>query len=129
MWLAETHYPVGDAFPAVIVPKVVLLLAVHPRDDFQITFLPDSQQVFCILIAPLALTYLLQYLAEQVKQPACNLPRLAPAVLALFPVCQVCLLYVKELCTRTVDSQSAAQLAHRRIALLYPSHSSFASVG
>lgn len=28
--------------------------------------------------------YLLQYLAEQVKQPACNLPRLAPAVLACF---------------------------------------------
>ena len=50
MWLAETHYPVGDAFPAVIVPEVVLLLAVHPRDDFQITFLSDSQQVFCILI-------------------------------------------------------------------------------
>ena len=120
MWLAETHYPVGDAFPAVIVPEVVLLLAEHPRDDFQITFLPDSQQVFCILIAPLGLTYLLQYLAEQVKQPACNLPRLAPAVLALFPVCQVRLLHVKELCPRTVDSQSAAQLAHRRIALLNP---------
>jgi len=64
--------------------------------------------------------YLLQYFAEQVKQPACNLPRLAPAVLALFPVCQVRLLLVKELCPRTVDSQSAAQLAHRRIALLNP---------
>lgn len=38
---------------------------------------------FCILMAPLNLTYLLQYLTEQVKQPACNLPRLAPAVLAL----------------------------------------------
>ena len=118
MWLAETHYPVGDAFPAVIVPEVVLLLAVHPRDDFQITFLPDCQHVFCILIAPLNLTYLLQYLAEQVNQPACNLPRLAPAVLALFPVCQVRLLHVKELCPRTAKSQSAAQLAHRRIALL-----------
>ena len=104
MWLAETHYPVGDAFPAVIVLEVVLLLAGHPRDDFQITFLPDSQQVFCILIAPLDLTYLLQYLAEQVKQPACNLPRLAPAVLALFPACQVRLLHVKELCLGTVDS-------------------------
>ena len=65
MWLAETHYPVGDAFPAVIVPEVVLLLAVHPRDDFQITFLSDSQQVLCILMDPLNLTYLLQYLAEQ----------------------------------------------------------------
>ena len=105
MWLAETHYPVGDAFPAVIVPEVVLLLAVHPRDDFQITFLSDSQQVFFILMAPLNLTYLLQYLAEQVKQPACNLPRLAPAVLALFPVCQVRLLHVKELCPGTVDSR------------------------
>lgn len=60
------------------------------------------------------------WLAEQVKQPACNLPRLAPAVLALFPVCQVRLLHVKELCPRAVDSQSAAQLAHRRIALLNP---------
>ena len=120
MWPAETHYPVGDAFPAVIVPEVVLLLAAHPRDDFQITFLSDSQQIFCILMAPLNLTYLLQYLAEQVKQPACNLPRLAPAVLALFPVCQIRLLHVKELSPRTVDSQSAAQLAHRRIALLDP---------
>ncbi len=99
---------------------MVFLLTVHPRDDFQIIFLPDSQHVFCILIAPLDLTYLLQYLAEQVKQPACNLPRLAPAVLALFPVCQVRLLHVKELCPGTVDSQSAAQLAHRRIALLDP---------
>ena len=53
---------------------------------------------------------LLQYLAEQVKQPACNLPRLAPAVLALFPVCQARLLHVKKLCPGTVDSQSAAQL-------------------
>ena len=105
MWLAETHYPVGDAFPAVIVPEVVLLLTVHPRDDFQITFLSDSQQVFCILIAPLDLTYLLQYLAEQVKQPAGNLPRLAPAVLALFPVPHVRLLHVKELCPGTVDSR------------------------
>lgn len=113
MWLAETHYPVGDAFPAVIVPEVVLLLTVHPRDDFQITFLSDSQQVFCILIAPLNLTYLLQYLAEQVNQPACNLPHLAPAVLALFPVCQVRLLHVKELCPGMVKSQYAAQLAHR----------------
>lgn len=50
----------------------------------------------------------------------CNLPRLAPAVLALFPVCQVHLLLVKELCPRTVDFQSAIQLAHRRIALLNP---------
>lgn len=71
-------------------------------------------------MTPLNLTYLLQYLAEQVKQPACDLPRLAPAVLALFPVCQVRLLHVKELCPGTVDSQSAAQLAHRRIALLNP---------
>ena len=108
MWLAETHYPVGDAFPAVIVQEVVLLLAVHPRDDFQITFLSYSQQVLCILMAPINLTYLLQYLAEQVKQPACNLPRLAPAVLALFPVCQVRLLHVEELCPGTVDSQSLA---------------------
>ena len=53
---------------------------------------------------------LLQYLAEQVKQLACNLPRLTPSVLALFPVCQVRLLHVKELCPGTVDSQSAAQL-------------------
>ena len=83
MWLAETHYPVGDAFPAVIVPEVVLLLAVHPRDDFQIAFLSDSQQVLCILIVYLTLTYFLQYLAKQVNQPACNLPRLAPAMLAL----------------------------------------------
>ena len=120
MWLAETHYPVGDAFPAVIVPEVVLLLTAHPRDDFQITFLSDSQQVFFILMAPLNLTYLLQYLAEQVEQPACNLPRLAPAVLALFPVCQVRLLHVKELCPGTMDSQSTAQLAHRPIALLDP---------
>ena len=120
MWLAETHYPIGDAFPAVIVPEVVLLLAVHPRDDFQITFLSDSQQVLCIPITPLNLTYLLQYLAEQVNQPACNLPRLTPAVLALFPVCQVRLLHVKELCPGTVDSQSAAQLSHRRLALLAP---------
>ena len=37
MWLAETHYPVGDDFPAVIVPEVVLLRAVHPRDDLQST--------------------------------------------------------------------------------------------
>ena len=100
---------------------MVLLLAVHPRDDFQITFLSDSQQVFCILIAPLDLTYLLQYLAEQVKQLACNLPRLVPAVLALFPVCQVVrLLHVKELCPGTVKSLSPVQLAHRPIALLYP---------
>ena len=95
MCLDETHYPVEDAFLAVIVPEVVLLLAVHPRDDFQFTFLSDSQQVFCILMAPLDLTYLLQYLAKQVKQPACNLPRLDPAVLALFPVCQIRLLHVK----------------------------------
>ena len=120
MWLAETHYPVGDAFPAVFVPEVVLLLAVHPRDDYQITFLSDSQQVFCILMVPLNLTYLLQYLAEQVKQPACDLPRLDPAVLALFPVCQVRLLHVKGLCPGTVDSQSAAQLAHHHIALHDP---------
>ena len=66
-------------------------------------------------MAPLNLTYLLQYLAEQVKQPACNLPCLAPAVLALFPVCQVRLLHVKGLYPGTVDSQSAPQLAHRRI--------------
>ena len=38
----------------------------------------------------------------------------------LFPVCQVRLLHVKELCPGTVESQSAAQLAHRRIALLDP---------
>ena len=113
MWLAETYYPAGDAFPAVIVPEMVLLLAVHPRDDLQIAFLSDNQQVICILMPPLNLTYLLQYLAEQVKQPACNLPRLVPAVLALFPVCQVRLLHVKELCPGTVDSQSAAQRAHR----------------
>ena len=69
MWLAETHYPVVDALPAVIVPEVVFLLASHPRDDFQITFLSDSQQVFCVLLAPLNPMYLLQYLAEQVKQP------------------------------------------------------------
>ena len=60
------------------------------------------------------------WLAEQVKQPACNLPSLAPAVLALFPVPQVRLLHVNELCPGAVDSQSAAQLAHRRIALLDP---------
>ena len=71
-------------------------------------------------LAPLDLTYLLQYLAEQVKQTACNLPSLALAVLALFTVCRVRLLHVKELCPGTVDSQSAAQLAHRRIALLNP---------
>ena len=71
-------------------------------------------------MVPHNLTYLLQYLTEQVKQPACNLPRLVPAVLALFPVCQVRLLHVKELCPGTVDSQSDAQLAHRRIALLNP---------
>ena len=71
-------------------------------------------------MTPLNLTYLLQYLAEQVNQPACNLPRPAPAVLALFPVPQVRLLHVNELCPGTVDSQSAAQLAHRRIALLDP---------
>ena len=105
MWLAETHYPVGDPFPAVIVPEVVLLLAAHPRDAFQIIFLSDSQQVFCILMAPLNLTCRLQYLAEQVKQPACDLPRLAPAVLALFPVCQVRHPHVKELCPGTVDSR------------------------
>ena len=95
MWLAETHYPVGDAFPAVIVQEVALLLAVHPCDEFYIAFFSDSQQVLRILMVPHNLTYLLQYLAEQVKQPACNLPRLAPAVLALFPVCQVLLLHVK----------------------------------
>ena len=111
MWLAETHYLVGDAFPAVIVPDVVLLLAAHPRDDLQIAFLSDSQQVFCILMAPLDLTYLLRYLAEQVKQPACSLPRLAPAVLALFPVCQARLLHLKELCPGTMDYQSDAQLS------------------
>ena len=71
-------------------------------------------------MVPHNLTYLLQCLAEQVKQPEGNLPRLAPVVLALFPVCQVRLLHVKELCPGTADSQSAAQLAHRRIALLYP---------
>ena len=38
---------------------------------------------FCILIVSLNLTYLLQYLAEQIKQPVCNLPRQAPAVPAL----------------------------------------------
>ena len=38
---------------------------------------------FCILIVSLNLTNLLQYLAEQIKQPVCNLPRLAPAMLAL----------------------------------------------
>lgn len=99
-----------EAFPVVIVPEVVLLLAVHPRDDLQITFLFDSQLVFCILIVSLNLTYLLLYFAEQVKQPACNLSRLAPAMLALFPVCQVRFLHVKELCPRMVDSQSPAQL-------------------
>lgn len=109
-----------DAFPAVIVLKVVLLLEVHPCDDFYIALFSDSQQVLRILMVPHNLTYLLQYLAEQVKQPACNLPRLAPAVLALFPVCQVRLLHVKELCPGTVDSQFAAQLAHRRIAFLDP---------
>ncbi len=75
--------------------------------------------IFCILIVSLNLTYLLQYLAEQVKQPMCNLPRLAPVVLALFPVCQVRLLHVKELCPIMVDSQSSAQLAERK-QLLYP---------
>lgn len=55
-------------------------------------------------MVPLNLAYLLLYLAEQVNQPACNLPRLASAVLALFPVCHVRLLHVKELCPRTVDS-------------------------
>ena len=38
---------------------------------------------FCILMAPLNLTYLLQYLTEQVKQTVCNFPRLATAVLGL----------------------------------------------
>ena len=108
------------SFPAVIILKVVLLLAIHPCDDFYIAFFSGSQQVLRILMAPHNLTYLLQYLAEQVKQPACNLPCLAPAVRALFPVCQVRLLHVKELCSGTMDSQSAAQLAHRRIALLNP---------
>ena len=70
-------------------------------------------------MVPHNLTYLLQYLAEQVKQPAGNLPRLAPVVLALFPVCQVCLLHVKELCPRTLESQSSAHLAERK-QLLYP---------
>ena len=58
--------------------------------------------------------------AEQVKQPACNFPHLAHAVLALFPECQVRLLYVKELCLGTVKPQSPAQFSHRRIVLLYP---------
>ena len=60
-----------------------------------------------------------------IKQPACNLPRLSPAALALFPVCQVRLLHVKELCPGTVDSQSAAQLAHCRITLSNPFTSQF----
>ena len=120
MWLAETHYPVGNALPAVIIPEVVLMLAIHPRDDFRITFLSDSQQVFRILMAPLNLTYLLQYLAKQVKQPAGHLARLVPAALALFPVCKARFLHVKELCPGTVDSQSPAQLAHRRIVLFDP---------
>ena len=124
MWLAETYYPVWDAFPAVIVPEVVLLLAVHPRDEFQITFLSltvNRLSAFSLLLSISRVSFsILQYLAEQVKQPACNRPRLAPAVLALFPVCQVRLLLVKELCPGAMDSQSAAQLAHRRIALLAP---------
>ena len=56
----------------------------------------------------------------RIRQPARDLSRLAPAVLALFPVCQGRLLHVMELCPGTVDSQSAAQRAHRRIALLNP---------
>ena len=50
MWLTETHYPVGDAFHAVIVPEVVLLLAVHPRNDFHIAFLSDNQQVLYFIM-------------------------------------------------------------------------------
>ena len=41
---------------------------------------PYSRPCFQFTRSP----YLLQYLAEQVKQPACDLPRLAPVVLALF---------------------------------------------
>ena len=45
---------------------------------------------------------------------------LALAMLALLPVCQVRLLHVNELCSRTMDSQPPAQLAHRLVTLLYP---------
>ena len=38
----------------------------------------------------------------------------------LYPVCQVCLLHVNELCSRMMDSQALAQLAHRLVTLLYP---------
>ena len=50
MWLAETHYPVWDAFPAVVVPEVVLLLTIHPCDDFHIAFFSDNQQVLYFIM-------------------------------------------------------------------------------
>lgn len=65
MWFADTHYPDGDVFPAVIAPEVVLLLTVHPRDGFQIAFFFDSQQVLYSLIISSNLTYRLQHRAEQ----------------------------------------------------------------
>ena len=62
--LADAHYPVRNTLPAVLALEVVLLLALHPRDDFQITFLPGCQQTLCVLIGTFRLADLFQYLAQ-----------------------------------------------------------------
>ena len=57
---------------------------------------------------------------EVVLLLAVHLPCLALAMLAFLPECQVRLLHVNELGSRTMDSQPPAQLAHRLVILLYP---------
>ena len=60
----EPQYPVRNTLPEVLALEMVLLLAVHLRDDFQITFLPGCQQTLCVLIGTFRLADLFQYLAQ-----------------------------------------------------------------
>ena len=57
---------------------------------------------------------------EVVLLLAVHLTCLALAMPASLTVCQVCLLNVNELCSRAMDPQPLAQLAHRLVTLLYP---------
>lgn len=71
--LADAHYPVRNTLSAVLALEVVLLLAVHLRDDFQITFLPGCQQTPEFL-----------YLPVETVIPVFNLPFICTCI--LFPI-------------------------------------------
>ena len=116
--LVHAHNPVRDTLAGISTTEVVVLLAVHCRNDRYRLVLSLREETRLVVLT-FHLPHLLQYLPQQVKQSARYLPGPALHMLALLPVRQVRLFNVKELRPRTVDVQLSARFAHQRISLLH----------